>query len=106
MGLGQLAEKALHESEHERLHARALIQRILFLEGKPNLAKREALDVGKDVSAMLKADLSVEYKVVGELKKAMAACEKPRITLPATCSASSLKIPRWTMPTTSKSNSS
>ena len=29
-----------------------------------------------DVSAMLKADLSVEYKVVGELKKAMAACEK------------------------------
>ena len=44
MGLGQLAEKALHESEHERLHARALIQRILFLEGKPNLAKREALD--------------------------------------------------------------
>ena len=76
MGLGQLAEKALHESEHERLHARALIQRILFLEGKPNLAKREALDVGKDVSAMLKADLSVEYKVVGELKKAMAACEK------------------------------
>ena len=76
MGLGQLAEKALHESEHERLHARALIQRILFLEGKPNLAKREALDVGKDVSAMLKADLAVEYKVVGELKKAMAACEK------------------------------
>ena len=75
MGLGQLAEKALHESEHERLHARALIQRILFLEGKPNLAKREALDVGKDVSAMLKADLAVEYKVVGELKKAMAACE-------------------------------
>jgi len=76
MGLGQLAEKALHESEHERLHARALIQRILFLEGKPNLAKREALDIGKDVSAMLKADLAVEYKVVGELKKAIAACEK------------------------------
>ena len=78
MGLAQLAEKALHESEHERLHARALIQRILFLEGTPNLAKREALNVGKSVPEMLKSDLAVEYKVVGELKKAMAACEAAR----------------------------
>lgn len=76
MGLTHLAEKALHESDHERLHARALIQRILFLEGTPNLAKREALKLGKNVQDMLKADLSVEYKVVGDLKKAMAACEK------------------------------
>ena len=53
-----------------------MIQRILFLEGRPNLARREALKVGKDVSEMLKADLAVEYKVVGNLKKAMAACEK------------------------------
>jgi bacterioferritin len=75
-GLPQLAEKALHESEHERLHARAIIQRLLFLEATPNLAKREALNVGKDVLAMLRSDLDLEYKVVGELKKAMAACEK------------------------------
>ena len=76
MGFQRLGDKALHESEHERQHARALIQRILFLEGRPNLARREALKVGKDVSEMLKADLAVEYKVVGNLKKAMAACEK------------------------------
>jgi len=75
-GLHHLAEKTLHESEHERLHARALIQRILFLEGVPNLAKREALIVGSKVPEMLKADLDVEYRVVGELKKAIAACEK------------------------------
>ncbi|MBL0354667.1 MAG: bacterioferritin [Candidatus Dechloromonas phosphoritropha] len=75
MGFAQLAEKALHESEHERQHARALIQRILFLEGTPDLAKREELNVGKNVPDMLKSDLAVEYKVVGELKKAMAACE-------------------------------
>ena len=75
MGFQRLADKALHESDHERQHARALIQRILFLEGTPNLAKREALKIGNEVSEMLKADLSVEYKVVGELKKAMAACE-------------------------------
>ena len=76
MGFQRLGDKALHESEHERQHARALIQRILFLEGRPNLARREALKVGKVVSEMLKADLAVEYKVVGNLKKAMAACEK------------------------------
>jgi len=75
-GLSHLAEKSLHESEHERLHARALIQRILFLEGTPNLSKREALTIGSAVSDMLKADLDVEYHVVGELKKAIAACEQ------------------------------
>jgi bacterioferritin len=78
MGLARLAEKALHESDHERQHARALIQRILFLEGTPDLGKREALKVGKSVPDILKSDLAVEYKVVGELKKAMAACEKAR----------------------------
>ena len=82
MGFQRLANKALHESDHERQHARALIQRILFLEGTPNLAKREALKIGKDVNEMLKADLSVEYKIVGDLKKAMAACEKAQDYVP------------------------
>ncbi len=76
MGFARLAQKALHESDHERQHARALIQRILFLEGKPDLSKRAPLKIGKTVPEMLKADLDVEYHVVGELKKAMAACEK------------------------------
>ena len=75
-GLSHLAEKALHESDHERQHARALIQRILFLEGTPSLATREALKIGKNVPEMLKSDLALEYKVVSALKKAMAACEK------------------------------
>ncbi len=76
MGLNELADKSIHESEHERQHARALIQRILFLEGKPDLSKRDALKIGKDVPAMLKADLDLEYKVDADLKKAIAACEK------------------------------
>ena len=75
-GLQKLADVAIHESDHERQHARALIQRILFLEGKPDLSKRDGLKVGKTVPEMLESDLSVEYKVVGELKKAIAACEK------------------------------
>ncbi len=76
MGLQKLADVAIHESDHERQHARALIQRILFLEGKPDLSKRDGLKVGKTVPEMLESDLAVEYKVVGELKKAIAACEK------------------------------
>ena len=76
MGLTKLAEKAIHESEHERQHARALIQRILFLEGKPDLSQRHALKIGKNVTDMLKSDLAVEYRVASDLKKAMAACEK------------------------------
>jgi bacterioferritin len=75
MGLGQLAEKSLHESDHERQHARAIIQRILFLEGKPDLSKREALNVGSTVEEMLKADLAVEYHVVKTLTAAIAQCE-------------------------------
>ncbi len=75
-GLPHLAEKALHESDHERRHASAMIQRILFLEGVPNMVKRNSLNIGENVSEMLKSDLAVEYHVVGELKKAIAACEK------------------------------
>ncbi|GAB3537698.1 bacterioferritin [Noviherbaspirillum agri] len=74
-GFPRLAEHTLHESEHERQHARALIQRILFLDGRPDLSKRHALKVGNTVPEMLQADLDVEYSVVAELKKAIAACE-------------------------------
>ena len=75
MGLNRLAEKSLHESEHERQHARALIQRILFLEGKPDLSKREGLNVGRTAPEMLASDLAVEYKVVKTLTAAISLCE-------------------------------
>ncbi|MDD3327816.1 MAG: bacterioferritin [Zoogloea sp.] len=78
MGYGRLAEKALHESEHERQHARALIQRIQFLGGVAHVDKRQPMNVGQTVPDMLKADLALEYHVVGELKKAIAACEQAR----------------------------
>jgi bacterioferritin len=76
MGFPRLAERALHESDHERRHARALIRRILFLNGKPNVTDRTPLDIGNSVPEMLKSDLEVEYHVVSELRKAIAACEK------------------------------
>jgi bacterioferritin len=76
MGLPKLAEHTLHESLHERAHGQAIIQRILFLEGKPDLSKRDELTIGKDVKSMLESDLALEYKVVKSLKKAIEDCEK------------------------------
>lgn len=75
MGFKRLAEKALHESAHEHQHALAIIQRILFLEGTPNLAKRNAMTLGKTVPQMLQSDLDYEYHTASLLKKAIAACE-------------------------------
>jgi bacterioferritin len=76
MGFHELAAHALHESNHEREHARALIQRILFLEGTPDLSKRDALQIGRNVPEMLKADLNVEYSVAKHLRQAVAHVEK------------------------------
>lgn len=76
LGLPQLATHMLHESEHEHLHAKLIIQRILFLEGTPNVAKRDALNIGKNVKQMLENDLALEYQVVKNLKSAIEECEK------------------------------
>ncbi len=74
-GLSKLFERIGHEMEDETGHADLMIRRILFLEGKPNLAKREALDIGSTVPEMLQSDLNIEYSVVKNLKNAIALCE-------------------------------
>ena len=74
-GLMKLYERIEHERTEEVGHAAMLIQRILFLEGAPNVAAREPLKVGKDVSGALKNDLDLELSVIGALKGAIAACE-------------------------------
>jgi len=74
-GLSKLYERIAHEMEDETRHASALIERILFLEGTPNLSKRDPLAVGKDVPSMLANDLQLELAVVAALKKAIAVCE-------------------------------
>lgn len=75
-GLSRLYERIHHEMEDEQRHAKALIERILFLEGVPNLADRFALNIGKDVKSMLQNDLALELSVVAALRKAIAECEK------------------------------
>ncbi|MCO4756521.1 MAG: bacterioferritin [Oceanospirillaceae bacterium] len=74
-GLKKLHERISHEQEEELEHASALIERILFLEGTPDVASRDPLRVGKDVPEMLTNDLQVEYEVGQALKDAIAVCE-------------------------------
>ncbi|MFT6906198.1 MAG: bacterioferritin [Oleiphilaceae bacterium] len=74
-GLAKLYERIGHEMEDETGHADQMIKRILFLEGTPNLAKRDALNIGASVPEMLKNDLDLEYSVVKNLKAAIALCE-------------------------------
>jgi bacterioferritin len=61
--------------QDETRHADALIKRILFLEGVPDLSKREPLAIGGDVPEMLKNDLELELNVVASLKEVIAYCE-------------------------------
>lgn len=75
-GLSKLHERIGHEWQEELEHASALIERILFLEGTPDLSERGGLAIGQDVPSMLKNDLSVEYKVAEQLRGAIATCEQ------------------------------
>ena len=75
-GLHKLFERIDHEFDDEKGHASALIERIIFLEGMPDMTKRDAIHVGHDVPSMLQSDLNVEYTVQKLLKKTMALCEQ------------------------------
>ncbi len=77
-GLSKLHERIAHEMEDETGHASSLIERILFLEGTPNLSVRSGLNIGKDVLQMLKNDLDLEYSVIIALKAAITTCEVSR----------------------------
>ena len=74
-GLEKLADKEYEESVDEMKHADALIQRILFLEGLPNLQDLGKLLIGENVKEILECDLKLEHKAVPDLKAAIADCE-------------------------------
>ncbi|MTF39999.1 bacterioferritin [Cyanobacterium aponinum] len=75
-GLTKLYERIDHEMQDETQHADMLIKRMLFLETTPDLSEQEGLKIGKDVPEMLRNDLELEYKVIGDLKDAVAICEQ------------------------------
>ena len=74
-GFTKLYERIAHEFDDEKGHATKLIERMLFLEGTPNMVDRDGLMIGTDVPSMLESDLRVEYAVAKALKNAMSICE-------------------------------
>jgi bacterioferritin len=74
-GLQELADYARHESIDEMKHADTLIDRILFLEGLPNLQDLGKLNIGEDTQEMLKCDLDLEMRAIPDLRVAIDYCD-------------------------------
>lgn len=73
-GYHTIAKKVWEESIDEMKHAQDLVDRILFLEGFPNLQKLEALNIGETVLEQLKADLATEQVAIPRLRAAISLC--------------------------------
>jgi len=74
----KLYEKISHEHEEELDHAKKLIERILFLGGKPDTITREKVNIGTNVKEMLEFDLAAEYIVAESLRSIIATCEQEK----------------------------
>jgi bacterioferritin len=72
-GFGRLEEKIREESIEEMKHAEALVDRILFLDGVPNLQRLGNLLVGETVEEQFASDLAVEMRAVELLRTCIAA---------------------------------
>ena len=75
-GLTALDAHEYHESIDEMKHADRLIERILFLEGLPNLQALGSLRIGENTEEILRADLALELEAIPDLRVAIADCEK------------------------------
>jgi bacterioferritin len=74
-GYQELAEHEYKESIDEMKHADRLIERILFLEGLPNLQHLGKLRIGENVLECIKGDLDLELAATTDLRQAIAHCE-------------------------------
>jgi bacterioferritin len=77
-GFKELADHEYHESIDEMKHADKLIERILFLEGLPNLQNLGKLMIGENPREAIQCDLKLELKAIPDLRDAIVAAEAVR----------------------------
>ena len=77
-GVHKLAQFERSESIDEMKHADRLAERILFLDGLPNFQALGRLHIGENVEEILRGDLELEMDALGQLKGAIAHCEKAK----------------------------
>ncbi len=77
-GLHKLGRYEYHESIDEMKHADAIIQRILFLDGLPNVQKLNKVMIGENVKEVLEADLKLEHIAIPDLRRAISFAEETK----------------------------
>lgn len=75
-GFTKLAEHSAKEAAEERGHAAALLDRILFFGGIPDISQRHSLQAGKDIPLMLQAELAMEEQAIKDLCSTIELCAK------------------------------
>lgn len=73
-GYEKIADKIYHESIDEMKHAQALIDRVLFLEGLPNVQKLNSIRIGQNIKEMFEGDLALEHDNIPNLRSLIGLC--------------------------------
>ena len=73
-GLHKLGEHTYEESIDEMKHADQLIERLLFLEGHPNLQRLDPIRIGETLKEQFEADMAIEVHAIDALKRGIVIC--------------------------------